>query len=546
MIKFSQLTFQYPQSSQPVLKDVNFEVQPGTLTLVTGASGSGKSTLLRCINGLVPHFSGGVIIGDIRVFGSDPIKQGPQPLASLVGFVFQEPEAQFVFNIVEDEIAFALENAGIPREEMHARVDQVVEQLHLSEIRGKEIHNTSGGEKQMVAIASALVSRPRVLILDEPTSQLDPISADQVLQYIVSLKSDMNLTVLISEHRLERLLPYTDNIAHLTNEHRLVFGPPQEILAKMAQVPPIIEIAKGLGLSPLPLTPQDFPQTSKIKSSHNKDMGYRQTSEQKKPLLEVIDLAVSLSGRSILKDLNLFLSQGEILSLLGANGAGKTTLLRSILGLIPYQGDIRLFNKDMKQMGLSAIIQHIGYLPQNPNDLLFAESVLDELKITLSNHGLEIENEALTTFLNKFGLSEKQNRYPRDLSVGERQRTALAAITVHHPQIIFLDEPTRGMDYQAKHDLSLLLKEWRNQGKAILLVTHDVEFAAGLADRVNIIEDGKISFNGSPQKAFTQFPAFRTQTAQLFPHTNWITAKDISYASLSSNIKSNTSQTRKS
>lgn len=541
MIKFSNLTFQYPQSSQPVLKDVKFQVQPGTLTLVTGASGSGKSTLLRCINGLVPHFSGGVITGDIRVFGADPIKQGPQSMSSMVGFVFQEPEAQFVFNIVENEIAFALENAGVPREAMHARVDQVVKLLQLSVIQGKKIHNISGGEKQMVAIASALVSQPRVLILDEPTSQLDPVSADHLLQYIVSLKSDLNLTVLISEHRLERLLPYTDNIAHLTNEHRLVFGAPQEILAKMEQVPPIIEIAKGLGLSPLPLTPQDFPQTPEIEPSHKKEIGFQQTSEQKKSLLEVIGLAVSLSGRSIIKDLDLYLGHGEILSLLGANSAGKTTLLRSILGLIPSQGQILLFDKDMRQMGLSAVIQHIGYLPQNPNDLLFAESVLEELKITLSNHDLEMENDSLKTFLQKFGLSEKQNRYPRDLSVGERQRTALAAITVHHPKIIFLDEPTRGLDYHAKHDLSLLLQEWRNQGKAIFLVTHDVEFAAGLADRVNILEDGKILFNGSPQKAFTQFPAFRTQTARLFPYTKWITPGDVPFADITSKNISDTS-----
>lgn len=195
-----------------VLDEVNLTFKPGSLTLVTGASGTGKSTLLRCINGLVPHFSGGEIYGEVNVFDEDPISDGPQVLADKVGFVFQEPEAQFVFDTVEDEIAFALENTNIPPEEMHQRVKAILVEMKLSNLRKAKMKDLSGGEMQKVAIASALISEPQVLVLDEPTSQLDPISADEILQFIVFLKLRLGLTIIISEHRLERLLPYTDNI----------------------------------------------------------------------------------------------------------------------------------------------------------------------------------------------------------------------------------------------------------------------------------------------------------------------------------------------
>jgi len=260
MINIQGLSFKYPNTSHYVLENVDCLIKPGTLNLIIGASGSGKSTFLRCINGLVPHFSGGTISGKIDVFGSDPIKDGPEMLASNVGFVFQEPEAQFVFDIVEDEIAFALENMGMSRKEMPARVDEIIERLGLSSIRYRSIHEISGGEKQKVAIASVLVTRPRVLLLDEPTSQLDPISADQILRLCVSLKEKTDLTILISEHRLERLLPYTDNVIQVRNDHTLNIGRPEQIIPYLHNLPPAVAIGKKLGLKPLPLTVEGFPQ----------------------------------------------------------------------------------------------------------------------------------------------------------------------------------------------------------------------------------------------------------------------------------------------
>ncbi len=412
---------------------------------------------------------------------------------------------------------------------MEQRITEVLDVLKLSSLRHRKINQISGGEQQKVAIASALVARPIVLILDEPTSQLDPVSADEVLKFIIELKTRLNLTVLISEHRLERLLPYTDQIVNLTPDGSVIYGSPQQVLPDMEQVPPIIAIAKRLGISPLPLTPESFPQTV-LPISHpavGEQEKSAADSHRHENLLEIRHLTANLGEHQVLKGINLDIRSGEILVLMGPNGAGKTTFLRSLLKIIPSSGNISFAGQDLNELSFPEIIQKIAYLPQNPNDLLFADSVIDELKITLKNHDMNVNEEDLSVFLNQFGLSDKGSQYPRDLSVGERQRTALAAITVHSPRIIFLDEPTRGLDYQAKHQLSTIFHQWREQGKAILLVTHDVEFAAQLANRIAIIEDGKLIFDGTPQDGLTKFPDFQTQTAQLFPGMGWITPGDV-------------------
>lgn len=538
MIEIKALFYKYPNAPSPLFKDINLQIDPGTLSLITGSSGSGKSTLLRCLNGLIPHFSGGKISGSINVFGSNPIKDGPEKLASKIGFVFQEPESQFIFDVVEDEIAFSLENMGIPWREMHDRVDKVINYMGLSSIRTNQIHQISGGEKQKVAIASVLVTKPRVLLLDEPTSQLDPLSADQILRLCVSMKKELGLTIIISEHRLERLLPYTDNVIHIRKDHSITTGSPKKIIPNIEAVPPVVEIAKLLQLETTPLTPDDFPPfTLKVSAwQDEKNFNNNQNQPQHEPVLSLKNLKTSFNQKDILKDIRLNVRSGEILVLLGLNASGKTTLLRSILGLVSSTGKRLLDGQEMDVLPLPKIIEKIAYLPQNPNDLLFAETVLDELKITLKNHGLNENNAFLNKFLENFGLREKKGFYPRDLSVGERQRVALAAITVHDPKIILLDEPTRGLDYLTKDNLIQLIKRWRDKGKGIILVTHDVEFAAKLADIVAILESGKIIFTGQPRTAFTQFPNFQTQTARIFPNKGWIIPEDVPKAGLVSRL----------
>jgi energy-coupling factor transport system ATP-binding protein len=259
MITATDLTFRYPNTAQPVLRKAAFTIQAGTLTLVTGPSGSGKSTLLRCLNGLVPHFTGGEIGGKLRVFNQDPIQLGPEIMSQWISTVFQEPETQFIYDQVDEEIAFALERSGLSRAEMRARVDVACRFLNLAGLQDRKIASLSGGEKQRVAIASALVVQPKVLVLDEPTSQLDPLGADEILRYILSLKSKLGLTVLISEHRLERVLPYADRLISLPGDGSVREGSPDKILTQMEQVPPSVQVAKALALKPILREPKDFP-----------------------------------------------------------------------------------------------------------------------------------------------------------------------------------------------------------------------------------------------------------------------------------------------
>lgn len=531
MIEIHDLTFQYPTQAQPALQNVQLTLEPGTLALVAGPSGSGKSTLLRGLNGLVPHFSGGQISGAISVFAHDPIRSGPAQMSETVSMVFQEPEAQFVYDIVEDEIAFALENRGMPRQRMAARIEEVCEHLHLSGLRQRPIAQISGGEKQRVAIASALVTQPKVLVLDEPTSQLDPAGAAELLQYVVALKEGLGLTLLIAEHRLERLLPFADQLIYLPGNGQIFQGKPQEILPLMDQVPPIIQIAKALRLKPLPLSTAEFPKIRVRTEPIETPSALPPAGPE---LLQIKSLSADLAGRTILESIDLTLARGQVTVLMGPNGAGKTTLLRAIMGLSASRGERRLMDRDMAALALSEVIAQVAYLPQNPADLLFADSVEEELHLTLSNHHLPINPEHIQHHLVRFGLDDKAARYPRDLSVGERQRTALAAITVHDPPVILLDEPTRGLDYTNKLAIAALLANWRQRGKAILVTTHDVEFAAQLADRVLLLEAGKIRYQGSPGPAFTQFPNFRTQTAELFPATGWYRPQDVQTDRISS------------
>jgi energy-coupling factor transport system ATP-binding protein len=525
MITTKNLSFKYPQSEVHVLRDVTLKIPSGSLTLVAGASGSGKSTLLRSLNGLVPHFTGGEISGKIDIFGKDPINLGPERMAQWISFVSQEPETQFVYDRVDDEIAFSLEHAGLSREEMQSRVETACQFLGLDGLQSRRISTLSGGEKQRVALAGALVTQPQLLILDEPTSQLDPQGADEILRYILDLKSRLDLTILISEHRLERVLPYIDRMITLPGDGSAQIGTPEDILPQMKLVPPLIQISKALGLSPLPVKPEDFPKDTLIQADKTPVVPAKAIESPQ--ALEVSDLSVHFNGQQILDTISLTIHQGQVLAMMGPNGAGKTTLLRAILGLVTSQGSRLVMQKNITDHTLNDIIQQIAYLPQNPNDLLFSDTVLDELKVTLANHNLEMSSEEMLHHLSELGLDMLASAYPRDLSVGERQRVALAAITIYNPPIILLDEPTRGLDYGNKQSLVELLKIWKRRGKAILVVTHDVEFAALLADSVIILNKGRVTYSGEPQQIFTQHSEYRTQTAQIFPESGWYRPEDV-------------------
>jgi len=533
-ITFDHVTFTYPEAPAPVLSGVSLGIEAGQFTLVIGPSGSGKSTLLRCVNGLVPHFSGGKFSGRVTVDGLDTREHPPRDMASVVGFVFQDPEAQFVTERVEDELAFALENAGVPQLTMRKRVEEVLDALGIASLRNRAVSSLSGGEQQRVAIAAALALQPQVLVLDEPTSQLDPQSAEDVLSALVRLNADLGLTIVLAEHRLERVLQYADRVIFLPEAGAApLVGDPRGVMESVALTPPLVTLGKALGWKPLPLTIKEgrrFASRSSVERGAWSKSSRPPTSDLRPLALDVRDVWCADGGKEILRGVTLAARAGEFVALMGRNGSGKTTLCKSIVGLTrPRRGQVYVNGQDVKDKPTAEICRQVGYVPQNPGALLFADAVRDELIVTLRNHGLDEASAPVTPgeLLDTLGLEEVATQYPRDLSTGQRQRTALASALVTRPSILLLDEPTRGLDYANKSTLVNILKRWQAQGAVIVMVTHDVELVATCADRVALMAEGEIVLDGPVRQVLSESAIFSSQINKLFGSPSLLTVDDV-------------------
>lgn len=533
MITIDQLSYTYPNSTEPALRDVSWQVDAGDFVLVVGPSGSGKSTLLRSLNGLVPHFSGGTVSGRVMVNGRDVLASGPRTLSQHVGFVLQNPEAQAVLDRVEPEIAFGLENAAVPPQEMRVRVEEVLDVLDLVPLRHRPLSTLSGGERQRVAIATALALRPQILVLDEPTSQLDPQSAEEVLRALVRLNEDLGLTIILAEHRLERVLRYADRLLCLEGGRVVVDAPVRSALKQIRQLPPLVRLGRELGWQPLPLTVKEGRRFARDLGTGRQERGTNgsgavsATHFPASSLVEAEDVHFAYNGLAALKGVNLQVRPGEAVALMGRNGSGKSTLLKCMVGLLsPAQGEVRVNGRSNRDREVAEICRDVAYLPQTPDDLLFADSVAEELRITLHNHGLKDKDNGVNGLLAQVELSHVAGAYPRDLSVGQRQRVALAAVTVTGPRLLLLDEPTRGLDYDAKRMLVAMWQRWLEAGMGLLLVTHDVELVAMVADRVVILSQGEVIAAGETADILSASPLFAPQIAKLFPGRGWLTVDD--------------------
>lgn len=527
MIRFQHLSYRYPESATPALHDLTFEIAEGEFFLVTGPSGSGKSTLLRCLSGLVPHFYGGAISGSVSVFGRDPVAEGPQAMSRLVGTVFQDPEAQCVATTVEDELAFALENQGVPESVMRHRIEEVLHTLGIAELRERRLETLSGGQRQRVAIGAVLGLQPRVLVLDEPTSQLDPQGAEEVMDALLRLNRELGLTVVLSEHRLERVVAHADRMLYLPGPGQpFLLGDVRSVLARMEWVPPLVALGRALGWDPLPLTVREARRFLPEALSDAEDAPLPEPEPPGDVLVRVRGLAFSYNGRPALRGVDMDVAAGEVVALMGPNGAGKTTLLKHLVGLLrPQSGEVVVCGLDTRHVPLERLIEHVGYVPQNPSALLFADTVREELDFTLRERGRPTGEHG--DLPRRLGLDTVLSRYPRDLSVGERQRVALAAILVARPEVILLDEPTRGLDYRQKEALLAFLREERRAGRAILIATHDVELVARAADRVVLLDAGEVVAQGPTRRVMNGSLAFSSQVQRLFRSPRFLTVEDV-------------------
>lgn len=526
MIQLKHLSYTYPGAAQPALHDISWQVSPGEFVLIAGPSGSGKSTLLRCLNGLVPHFTGGQVGGQVWVNGLNVWQAGPQAMSQQVGFVWQNPEAQAVMGQVEAEIAFGLENSAVSPAEMRVRVEEVLDLLELAGLRERPLSTLSGGERQRVAIATALALRPAILALDEPTSQLDPQSADEVLRALVRLNEDLGLTIILAEHRLERVLKYVDRLVYVENGRIQTDAPVRQAVAHVPQLPPLVRLGRELGWQPLPLTVKEAKKWAVVKHEERRERG-EERGEKGERVLWAEGVQFAYNGKQTLNGVTMQVRAGEAVAVMGRNGAGKSTLLKCLVGLLrPKQGQVMINGRSTHNREVADICREVAYLPQNPDDLLFADTVADELTITLRNHGLEAQNGVLP-LLGELGLGQVAGAYPRDLSVGQRQRVAMGAVTITRPKLLLLDEPTRGLDYAAKEQLVAIWRRWLGQGMGLLVVTHDVELAAQVADRVVMMSQGEVIAEGKTADILPASPLFAPQIARLFPGTGWLTVEDV-------------------
>ena len=532
MIVFEKVSVRYAGSPDPVLREVDLRVPEGELALVVGRTGIGKSTLLRAINGLVPHFSGGTLSGRVVVSGRDTRTHRPRDLADVVGYVGQDPDSGFVADVVEDELAFGMEWLGLAPDVMRRRVEETLDLLGLAEVRRRPLPTLSGGQRQRVAIGAAMITHPDVLVLDEPTSALDPQAAEDVLAALQRLVHDLGTTVVLAEHRLERVVQYADRIIHLPGNGHVVDGLPGEIMSTAPIAPPVVELARLARWSPLPLSVRDARRAA---GGLRTDLAGRRpvrsvgaaggTAE----LARTSRLTVRYGSTVALRAVDFAVRSGEIVALMGRNGAGKSSLLGAVVGLVsPVAGTVRTGGLSPHEARPAAVVRAASLVPQEPADLLYADTVAAECAAADTDAG--VEAGTCRGLLARLAPGVAGASHPRDLSEGQRLAVALAVVLTAGPPLVLLDEPTRGLDYTAKRRLVEVLRELVATGHGVVLATHDVELVAEVASRVVVLAEGQMVADGPAADVVVGSPVFAPQVAKILAPQPWLTVGEVAAA----------------
>lgn len=508
-IEFQNVTFYYEGSNIPALKDINLSIKPGEIVLITGPAGSGKTTLCSCINGLVPHFHEGNFEGNVLVRNYNTKKARIGGLASLVGMVFQDPESQLVTSSVADEVAFGPENFGIPRQDINERVETALKATRLQGYEEREPFNLSGGEQQACVIASVYALQPEIYVMDEPLANLDPAGRAQVLRLIVDVAKKRGKTLVIVEHALEEVIPLVDRIVVMHQGEIVRDGTVEDVLSSgdLPQVftrPPIIRLAEKFLHQVKPMTPEIFYE--EISSRHrlgtvqadNSTSG--EPNVNRDPIIEIKDISYSYNQeKEALKKISLTIQEGELVALLGRNGSGKTTLVRHIIGLIkPSEGKIFVRGKDVAITPTHELAQDVGFCFQNPNHQIVTFKVREEVMFGLKAHNVppsEYE-ERIHDALEIVDMLDYIEAEVFDLGKGQKQRLALASVLTLKPRILIIDEPTTGQDPQMAEGIFNIIKNLNEMGTTVLMITHQMEYAANYAHRAIVLRSGEIKFDG--------------------------------------------------
>ncbi|MEP6696039.1 MAG: ATP-binding cassette domain-containing protein [Pseudonocardiales bacterium] len=531
MIDLDRVSFTYPGATAPTLREVTLHVPEGELCVVVGRTGTGKSTLLRAVNGLVPHFTGGVLAGRVAVAGRDTRSHPPRELADVVGFVGQNPAAGFVTDVVADELAYSMESLGVPPAVMRRRVEDTLDLLGLVELRDRPLGTLSGGQQQRVAIGSVLTAHPPVLVLDEPTSALDPPAAEEVLAALQRLVHDLGMTVLLAEHRLERVVQYADRIVYVPGDGALLeVGSPARIMATAPVYPPVVGLGRLAGWDPLPLSVRDARRAAgPLIEALSGRAAPRVPAARGEPAAQVRGLAVSYGPVIALRSVELSLRLREVVALMGRNGSGKSTLLAALVGLVePAAGSVRVAGRRPYGRPARDVVREVGLVPQEPGDLLYAETVAAEC--AQADTDARAGSGTTRRILDRLAPGVGDEVHPRDLSEGQRLCLALAVILSAAPPVLLLDEPTRGLDYTAKARLVEILRELATEGRAVVLATHDVELVAEVATRTVVLADGEVVADGPTDDVVTHSPGFAPQVAKVLAPQRWLTVAAVARA----------------
>ena len=527
-IEFKGVSFRYAGAEKEALRDLNLQIRPGEIVLVTGPAGSGKTTFCSCINGLIPHYHEGELTGQVIVRTYDTRRARIGGLASLVGMVFQDPESQLVTSSVIDEVAFGPENLGIPRAEINQRVTEALSATRLLGYEEREPHNLSGGEQQACAIAATYSMHPEIYVMDEPLANLDPAGRLQVLQVLIDVAKRRQKTLIIVEHSLEEILPLVDRVLVIHEGQIIRDGLVDEVLAagdipRVFTRPAMVRLADKFGLSLKTFSAEKFYADLNARQP----LGFINPAEQpatthgnsSSPIIEFHNVHYAYKDQTAaLKGVNLAIYEGELVAILGRNGSGKTTLARHIIGLLqPAMGQVIVTGRDVHDTPTHELTQEIGFCFQNPNHQIVSFKVRDEMTFGLKAHNIDPAqfDQRVHHALELVNMLDVIDAEIFDLGKGQKQRLALASVLTLNPKILVIDEPTTGQDPQMTKEIFDIIRNLNDLGTTVLMITHRVDYAASYAHRAVVMNRGEIAFDGPIWELISNPDAMRANALEL-------------------------------